>query len=75
MVDFGELKAKAEVFVSEHDDQIKQGIDKVGDFVGNKIGHDKVDGIGEKLTGYVDSLGQHRAGETPDGETPAPPAV
>ncbi|MET3805718.1 hypothetical protein ABIB25_002722 [Nakamurella sp. UYEF19] len=72
MVDFGELKSKAEGFVSEHDDQIKQGIDKVGDFVGNKIGHDKVDPIEEKLSGFVDSLG----GNKPEGETPAaPPAV
>lgn len=67
MVDFGELKAKAEEFVSEHDDQIKQGIDKVGDFVGDKIGHDKVDGVQDKLTNFVDSIG----GDKPAGETPA----
>lgn len=72
MVDFGELKNKAEGFVAEHDDQIKQGIDKVGDFVGNKIGHDKVDPIEEKLSGFVDSLG----GNKPGGEDPAaPPTV
>jgi hypothetical protein len=70
MVDFGELRAKAEDFVAEHDDQVKQGIGKVGDFVGNKIGHDKVDGIEQKLTDYVDTLG-----DKPAGETPAPPAV
>ncbi len=75
MVDFGELKAKAEGFVSEHDDQIKQGIDKVGDFVGNKIGHDKVDGIEEKLSGLVNSLGHHTGGEQSAGESPVPPAV
>jgi hypothetical protein len=66
MVDFGELKDKAENLVAEHGDQIKQGIDKVGDFVGDKIGHDKVDPIEEKLTGFVDSLG---------GDKPAAPAA
>ena len=57
MVDFGELKDKAQDFVAEHDDQIKQGIDKAGDFIGDKIGHDKVDPIEAKLSGFVDSLG------------------
>ena len=66
MVDFGELRNKAEGFVSEHDDQVKQGIDKAGDFLGNKFGHDKVDPIEEKLTGFVDSLGRDK---------PAPPAA
>jgi hypothetical protein len=64
MVDFGELKDKAEGLVAEHSDQIKQGIDKVGDFVGDKIGHDKVDPIEEKLSGFVDSI----ARDTPAGE-------
>jgi hypothetical protein len=75
MVDFGELRAKAEDFVAEHDDQVKQGIGKVGDFVGNKIGHDKVDGIQDKLTGLVDSLGHPSPDDQAAGETPAPPAV
>ncbi len=57
MVDFGELKDKAEGLVSEHSAEIKQGIDKVGDFVGDKIGHDKVDPVQQKLTGLVDKLG------------------
>lgn len=74
MVDFGELRAKAESFVAEHDGQIKQGIDKIGDLVGNKIGHDKVDGIEGKLTEYVDSVGHKPAGETPAPPvTPVPP--
>lgn len=64
MVDFGELKDKAEGLVAEHSDQIKQGIDKVGDFVGDKIGHDKVDPIEEKLSGFVDSIARDKpAGE------------
>lgn len=67
MVDFGELKDKAEDLVSEHSDQIKQGIDKVGDFVGDKIGHDKVDPVEEKLAGLVDRLGGNKP-QAPTGQ-------
>ncbi|SDO80851.1 MT0933-like antitoxin protein [Nakamurella panacisegetis] len=63
MVDFGELKDKAEGLVSGHEDQIKQGIDKIGDFVGERIGHDKVDPVEEKLSGFVDSLGRNKPSE------------
>lgn len=66
MVDFGELRNKAEALISEHDDKIKQGIDKVGDLVGKKIGHDKVDPIEKKLRGFIDSVG---------GDKPAAPAA
>mgnify|MGYP001067428046 FL=1 len=51
MVDFDGLKDKAEDFVGEHSDQIKQGVDKAGDFVADKIGHqeqvDKAELAGE----------------------------
>lgn len=56
MVDFGELKDKAQDLIGEHADQIKDGVEKVGDFVGDKIGHDKVDPIEEKVKGFVDNL-------------------
>ena len=82
MVDFGELKNKAEAFASEHADQIKQGIGKAGDLVGNKIGHDKVDPVEEKIAGFLDGLGKDKPGETappvtPPAATPpvTPPAV
>lgn len=78
MVDFGELKDKAEAFVSEHADQIKQGIGKAGDLVGSKIGHDKVDPVEEKISGFLDGLGKDKPGETaPPAETPpvTPPPV
>lgn len=68
MVDFGELKNKAEAFATEHASQIKQGIGKAGDLVGGKIGHDKVDPIENKLTGFLDGLGdkdRDKNGETP----------
>lgn len=57
MVDFGELKDKAEAFATEHASQIKQGIGKAGALVGGKIGHDKVDPIENKLSGFLDGLG------------------
>lgn len=60
MVDFGELKDKAEAFATEHAAQIKQGIGKAGDLVGGKIGHDKVDPIEEKLSGFLDGLGKDK---------------
>ena len=54
MVDFNELKDKAQDLVAQHADTIKDGITKTGDFVGEKVGHDKVDPIEEKLHSLVD---------------------
>jgi len=56
MVDFGAMKDKAQQFLKEHDDKLKGGIGKVGDFVGAKIGHDKVDGVENKLTEFIDKV-------------------
>lgn len=56
MVDFDELKDKAQELVAQHADTIKDGITKTGDFVGEKVGHDKVDPIEEKLHGLVDKV-------------------
>lgn len=55
-MDLEGLKDKAQDFVAEHDEQIKDGIKKVGDVVGDKVGHEKVDGIEEKLSDAVDKL-------------------
>ncbi len=68
MVDFDELKDKAQGFVAQHSDTVKSGITKAGDFVGGKIGDDKVDPIEEKLHDVVDTL----AGRNDD--PPVPPA-
>lgn len=78
MVDFGGLADKAKSFLRGHDDQVKDGIKKVGDFVGDKIGHDKVDGVESKLGGMVDKLaGNH--GDTPaattGGQAPVTPTA
>lgn len=80
MVDFGAMKDKAQEFIADHDDQVKDGIKKVGDFVGNKVGHDKVDGVEDKLSGLVDKLARNP--DTPEApgnpgtpETPSTPKV
>lgn len=58
MVDFGELKDKATDFVDEHSDQIKQGVDKAGDFVADKIGHEEqVEKAEGAIGGFIDKLG------------------
>lgn len=62
MVDFGAMKDKAQQFLAEHDDQVKGGIGKVGDFVGSKIGHDKVDGVENKLSEFIDKVAGNREG-------------
>jgi hypothetical protein len=57
MVDFGELKDKAEDFVGDHADQIKQGVDKAGDFVADKIGHqEQVEKAESAIGGFIDKL-------------------
>lgn len=58
MVDFGELKDKAQGLVEEHGDQIKQGVGKAGDFVAEKVGHeDQVEKVEGAIGGFIDKLG------------------
>jgi hypothetical protein len=54
MVDFGELKDKAQDLVAQHSDTVKDGITKAGDFIGEKVGHDKLNPIEDKLHDLVD---------------------
>ena len=56
MIDLGGLKDKATDLVADNADKIKDGVEKVGDFVGGKIGHDKVDPIEDKINDFVDGL-------------------
>ena len=70
MVDFNELKDKAQDLLTQHADTIKDGITKTGDFVGEKVGHDKVDPIEDKLHGLVD-----KAAGQDDVPPAAPPVV
>ncbi len=69
MVDFGELKDKAQDLVAQHSDTVKQGITKAGDLVGEKLGHDKVDPIESKLHDLVDKV----AGQDENPPSPAAP--
>ena len=75
MVDFAELADKAKSLVSDNSDKIKDGITKAGDYVGGKIGHDKVDPIQEKLSGLVDKVGGEQPGTAPADPPPVPPAT
>ena len=72
MVDFSGLADKAKNLVAEHSDQVKGGVDKVGEFVGNKIGHDKVDPIENKIGEFVDKIAGDK---TPGDEHPVRPAT
>ncbi|MEO5833142.1 MAG: antitoxin [Nakamurella sp.] len=72
MVDFSGLADKAKNLVAEHSDQVKGGVEKVGDFVGNKIGHDKADAVEGKIGEFVDKLAADRSDDTPAAPTAAP---
>lgn len=63
MVDFGALGDKAKDLAGEHSDQVNEGVDKVGDFAGDKLGHDKVDGLTDKAKDALGGLGGGGGGE------------
>jgi hypothetical protein len=55
MVDFDDLKGKAESLLGEHGDQVEDGIDKLADLAGKKFGHaGQIDQAADKLKGFVD---------------------
>ena len=55
MVDFDELKGKAEGLLKEHGDQVEAGIDKAADLAGQKFGHEEqIDNAADKLKGFLD---------------------
>jgi hypothetical protein len=72
MVDFNELKNKAQDLVAEHSEQVKSGIEKVGGLVGGRIGHDRTDGVEQKLSGLVDKIAGDKAGGAAAPRTAAP---
>ena len=62
------LKDKVEDLVEEHDDTIKDGLDKAAEFADDKTGgkhHDKIVQGVAKAKDTVDDLAQPDAGETP----------
>ncbi|CRK60965.1 hypothetical protein [Alloactinosynnema sp. L-07] len=53
-IDFNELKNKAEDLVEQHGDKIEQGVEKAGEFVKGKFGHDEqVDGVVDKIQDMI----------------------
>ena len=55
MVDFDELKARAESLLGEHPDQVESGIDKLADLAGKQFGHAaQIDEAADKLKAFVD---------------------
>jgi MT0933-like antitoxin protein len=55
------LKGKAEDLVEEHDEKIKDGLDKAADFADDKTGgkhRDKIDQGVDKAKGFVDDLAE-----------------
>jgi hypothetical protein len=50
MIDFDDLRGKAEEFLEDHADQVDQGIDKAAGVAGTKYGHgSQIDQGAEKL--------------------------
>lgn len=55
MVDFDDLRKKAEGLLGEHGDQVEEGIDKLADLAGKKYGHEsEIDKAAGKLKDFVD---------------------
>ena len=53
-IDFEGLKNKAEDLVEQHGDKIEQGVEKAGDFVKSKFGHDEtVDKVVDKVQDVI----------------------
>lgn len=54
---FDDIKGKAEGLIKGHEDQVKEGIEKAGDFVDSKTGDkfkDQVDGVQKAASDFVD---------------------
>jgi hypothetical protein len=67
-IDFNELKNKAEGLVEQHGDKIEQGVEKVGDLVKGKFGHDEqVDGAVDKIQDLIPDKPGAAAQETTEG--------
>jgi hypothetical protein len=59
MVDFGELREKAEKMAEEHSDQVDNAIDKAAGLLGGKFGHESQVAQGaEKLKDLIPGEGE-----------------
>jgi hypothetical protein len=53
-MNFDELKKQAENLASGHEDEIKQGVEKVAEVAKDKVGHDdQVDEAVSKIEGFL----------------------
>lgn len=54
---FDDIKGKAEGLINGHEDQIKDGVEKAGDFIDSKTGDkfkDQIDSVQKAAGDYVD---------------------
>ena len=79
MVDFDELRAKAEDFLEDHAEQVDGGIDKAAEFAAKKYGHaQQIDTGADKLKDFLpgddteDSPAEQAAGTGQPGPRKAP---
>jgi uncharacterized protein YjbJ (UPF0337 family) len=55
MVDFDDLRGKAEELLGDHGDKVEDGIDKLADLAGKKVGHQaQIDQAADKVKEFVD---------------------
>ncbi|OLR91441.1 antitoxin [Actinokineospora bangkokensis] len=53
-IDFNELKNKAEGLIEQHGDKIEDGVEKAGEFVKGKFGHEQqVDTVVDKIQDLI----------------------
>ncbi|GLZ40713.1 antitoxin [Actinokineospora sp. NBRC 105648] len=53
-IDFNELKNKAEGLIEQHGDKIEEGVEKAGEFVKGKFGHEaQVDTVVDKIQDLI----------------------
>lgn len=70
---FGDIKGKAGELINGHEDQVKDGIEKAGDFVDSKTGDkfkDQVDGVQNAASDFVDGLNQNGANQDGANQNP-----
>ena len=55
MIDFDDLKDKAEDLVEDHGDKVEQGIDKLADLAADRFGHEaQIDKAAEKAKEFIE---------------------
>ncbi|WP_018683383.1 antitoxin [Actinokineospora enzanensis] len=53
-IDFNELRNKAEGLLQQHGDKIEEGVEKAGEFVKGKFGHEsQVDAVVDKIQDLI----------------------